>query len=56
MTLKCTCGSSAEARRIMPVWLIVVLLICGILPGVVALHCRNRLLACGDCERLRWKF
>jgi glycerol-3-phosphate acyltransferase PlsY len=44
MAANCACGSSAQARRIIPVWLIVVLFFCGILPGFAALYCRNRLL------------
>ena len=56
MALKCSCGSEVEAKRVIPVWLIVVLFFCGILPGIVALYGHNRLLACADCGRILWRF
>jgi len=56
MAQTCTCGSRPPPKKIIPVWLIIVLFICGILPGIVALYCHNRLVACGDCGRIRWQF
>ena len=56
MATTCVCGSKAEMRRVIPVWLIVVLLFCGILPGIVALYGHRRLIACSECGRLRWQF
>ncbi len=55
MTVKCSCGGT-DARRIIPVWLIILLFICGILPGIVALYGHRRLVACGECGRIRWQF
>ena len=52
----CSCGSAAQPRRVIPVWLVVVLFFCAIVPGVVALYCHRRLLACGECGRIRWQF
>ena len=52
----CSCGSAAQPRRVIPVWLVVVLFFCAIVPGVVALYCHRRLLACGECGRIHWQF
>ena len=52
----CGCGSTSEARRLIPVWLIIIGFIFGIIPGVVALYGHRRLLACGDCGHIRWQF
>jgi hypothetical protein len=56
MNATCACGSRQPPRNVIPVWLIVVLFICGILPGIVALYGHNRLLACAECGRILWRF
>ena len=56
MAVKCGCGSTVPPKKIIPVWLIVVLFFCAILPGIVALYCHNRLVACAECGRIRRQF
>ncbi len=56
MIQDCDCGNHDEPKRVIPVWLIVILFICGILPGIVAAYCYRRLLACGGCGRILWRF
>ena len=56
MVKQCACGSKVEAHRIIPVWLIVMLFFCGIFPGIVALYCHNRVVACGGCGHIYWQF
>ncbi len=53
---RCSCGTTTEARRVIPAWLIIVGLLFGIIPGIVALYCHNRLVACGECGHIRWQF
>ena len=52
----CSCSSQKPLRRVIPVWLIIVMFFCAILPGIVALYGHNRLLACGSCGRIQWRF
>ena len=54
--MRCACGSHAPPRVIIPLWLTVALFVFGIVPGIVALYGRRRLMACGACGRIRWQF
>jgi len=65
MARACQCGETAEPKRIVPVWLIVILFLSAAIPGIgflgllfgiLALYCRNRLVACPGCGKVRWKF
>ena len=56
MAMDCSCGSHAEPRQVIPVWLVVILFFCAIVPGIVALYCHRRLLACRECGQIRWQF
>ena len=53
---QCVCGSTEDPRRVIPLWLVIVLFFCAIVPGIVALYGHRRLVACASCGRIRWQF
>ena len=53
---RCPCGSTTEPKRVIPLWLVIVLFFCAIVPGIVALYGHRRLVACAECGRIRWQF
>ena len=56
MAQQCECGNHDEPKRVIPVWLVVILFFCAIVPGIVALYCHRRLVACASCGHIRWQF